>query len=189
MALDIQSITNAINSYLNSISDVGRNVQEAVDASERKRQFTDTLGEAIKAETQKKLVDFPDIPSMIQKNMDSHMRVDTTFPTAQENAAAVTAAKQSSGTETSTDSGNSDAYKGQLSAEALQELAKSGYFSGNLLQSNLFQESTGDTTSSTSSTSAFDTSSLSDLNTKYLLASYLNKNTDTAKSVFGDFQL
>ena len=188
MALDIQGLTKVINSYLSSISEVGQNVQEAMDASERRRQFTDTLGEAIKAETQKKLVDFPDIPSLIQKNMESHMRVDTTFPTAQENAAAVTAAN-SSESASSAGSGNADAYKGQLSAEALQELAKSGYFSGNLVQSNLFNESAEGTTSSSSSSSAFDTSSLSDLNAKYLLSAYVNKNTDAAKSVFGDFSL
>ena len=80
---------------------------------------------------------------------------------------------------------NSDAFKGQLSTEALQELAKSSYFSGNLIQSNLFTTSDEENSSSSMDSG----SSLSDLNTRYLLEAYLKKSSDTSTSIFGDFSL
>lgn len=197
MAFSISDLTNVVNRYLNSISDVGAAASSAAEAAERRTVFRDTLGEAIKAEAQRNLPDFPDISSMIQQNMESHMRVDTTFQakTATDSeagnaAASSDLAKEIANAVTSGSSGsttNTDAFKGQLSTEALQELARSSYFSGNLIQSNLFNEGT-DGVSSSSTDSG---SSLSDLNAKYLLAAYLNKGTDSSSttSVFGDFTL
>ena len=170
MAFSIEGLTNVINKYLNSVSDTGKAINEANVAAENRRVFRDTLGEAIKAQTQKS------IP-------ESRMRVDTTFSEA--STVAATSAASSSD---SASSGNADAFKGQLSTEALQELAKSAYFSTNLIRSDLFNES-GDNSSSSSSLDSGN--SLSDLNAKYLLASYLNnsKSTDAVTSLFGDFSL
>ena len=183
MAFSIEGLTNVINKYLNSVSDTGKAINEANVAAENRRVFRDTLGEAIKAQTQKSIPEFPDIQSLIQQNMESRMRVDTTFSEA--STVAATSAASSSD---SASSGNADAFKGQLSTEALQELAKSAYFSTNLIRSDLFNES-GDNSSSSSSLDSGN--SLSDLNAKYLLASYLNnsKSTDAVTSLFGDFSL
>ena len=111
------------------------------------------------------------------------MRVDTTF--AEATSTSATSAATSSD---SASNQNADAFKGQLSTEALQELAKSAYFSTNLIQSDLFNENSEDSSSSSSLDSG---SSLSDLNAKYLLAAYLNNNktTDTVTGLFGDFSL
>lgn len=203
MAISISGLTEVVNKYLNSISDSGKAVKEVNEAVENRRVFRDTLGEAIKAEIAGKIPEFPDIPSVIQQNMENRMRVDTTFQA--EKAAETSAVSETAGTAAGVSSAdsvkelvkaitssnldsntNADAFKGQLSAEALQELAKSAYFSGNLIQGNLFSESTEGSSSSLSSGSG---SSLSELNAKSLLAAYLNKGTDINTSVFGDFSL
>lgn len=91
--------------------------------------------------------------------------------------------------------GNKDAYSGILSTEALQELSKSQYFSGNLIQDSLFKEDNGTENSSTSTSSAFDGVSLSDLNNKSLLANDILKayaksaTSISPTSIFGDFSL
>ncbi len=102
-----------------------------------------------------------------------------------------------------TKTGNFDAYKGLLSTEALQELSKSQYFSANLIQSSLFEESSGENSGSSGSSSfttnlanalqsgattksPFDDISLSDLNTASLTASgdgSSNASTDLAKAL------
>ncbi len=202
MALSVSGLTEVINKYLNSISDSGKVIKEANEAAENRRVFRDTLGEAIKAEIAGKVPEFPDIPSVIQQNMESRMRVDNTFKTekAAETAPVKEAASATAGTGVSEDAvkelvkaitssdlsstTNADAFKGQLSTEALQELAKSSYFSGNLIQGNLFSESTD-----SSSASSASGNSLSELNARSLLAAYLNKGTDINTSVFGDFSL
>lgn len=100
------------------------------------------------------------------------------------------------------DAGNSDAYKGLLSTEALQELSKSQYFSANLLQSSLFDENADGSSSGADSSfttdlanalqggskaaSPFESISLSDLNTASLTANGAAGNagsTDLAKAL------
>lgn len=214
MSFSISGLTNVVNQYLNSISDVGKAMSDGTSAAEKGISFSNTLGEAIRAEAQRSSVDFPDIKSMVQQNIDSHMRVDTTFEnvastqasattksaTASAISEAVAAASSVNSTNTtdlvkeivnainntnSDSTSNSDAFKGQLSTEALQELAKSSYFSGNLIQSNLFTTSDEENSSSSMDSG----SSLSDLNTRYLLEAYLKKSSDTSTSIFGDFSL
>jgi hypothetical protein len=89
---------------------------------------------------------------------------------------------------------NRDAYSGILSAEALQELSKSQYFSANLIQGSLFNENSDEEKSGSSVTSAFDTASLSDLNNNSLLANslikaYTGSTASSTTSIFGDFTL
>ncbi|MBE5825769.1 MAG: hypothetical protein E7307_03940 [Butyrivibrio sp.] len=203
MALSVSGLTEVINRYLNSISDSGKVIEEATKTSENRRVFRDTLGEAIKAEIAGKTPQFPDIPSVIQQNMESRMRVDTTFDTKEaeetapvKEAAGATAGagvtedmvkelvKAISSSDTASTTANKDAFKGQLSTQALQELAGSSYFSGNLIQSNLFTED-----ADSSSASSASGNGLSELNARSLLAAYLNKGSDIDTSVFGDFLL
>ena len=90
-------------------------------------------------------------------------------------------------------SSNRDAYLGTLSTEALQELSRSQYFSANLIQSSLFDvlnengEKSNDTNSgnSGSTASAFDSLSLSELNTNSLLKSAGLDTDTTAQTING----
>jgi hypothetical protein len=105
---------------------------------------------------------------------------------------AVTAVGRSgsSGAATTSSTTNRDAYLGNLSTEALQELSRSRYFSANLIQSSLFdafnengEKSSGSNSgTSTGAASAFDSLSLSELNTNSLLKS-AGLNTDSTQTI------
>lgn len=98
----------------------------------------------------------------------------------------VTSRSGSSVSATTSSTTNRDAYLGTLSTEALQELSRSRYFSANLIQSSLFdatnengeKSSRSNSGTSGSAASAFDSLSLSELNTNSLLKS-AGLNTDT----------
>lgn len=91
---------------------------------------------------------------------------------------ATTTANKSLAKQVAATNTNKDAYRGTLSTEALQDLSKSQYFSANIIQDSLFKEDNGsENSSNSSSTSAFDGVSLSDLNTNSLLANALSSGT------------
>ena len=214
MSFDISRLTNAVNKYLNSISDVGAQAAQAAQEIADKTRFQTDLNEAIKQNIASKTRDvdtIPDIGAMVQNEVKSATAgIDETFQQingafleiseagksaslAKDSAEAVTGAEKSgSGSKAGTNSnssaaanlktGNTDAYAGTLSADALKELSGSGYFSTNLVASSLFKDEDEDSSSgsSNSSASAFATQSLEQLNTNSLLASALG--TDTATS-------
>ena len=208
MSFDISRLTSAVNKYLNSISDIGRQAAQQSQEIADKAQFQADLSEAIKANIQSKTRDIdtiPDIGAMVQSEIKSATAaIDSTFEQingafleiseagkstslAKDNQAAVSATDKSgtgSSTGTSTKSGNTDAYAGILSADALKELSSSGYFSGNMIAGSLFKTDDEDSTGSSSvSTSPFDTQSLDQLNVNSLLANSLGVSTTASDSL------
>ncbi len=187
MAFDISKLTSAVNKYLNSISDIGNAASKARQEAEEKSRFSLELSEAIKENMQSRMrdeVSVPDISSVVQNEINhSTAGIDATieqingaFETISHAGKVSSVGNQGlSGEMASSDESNFDAYSGALSTEALQELSKSQYFSSNLIQSSLFEDSSEGTTDS-GSKSAFDTVSLSDLNTNSLLSNSLLKS-------------
>ncbi len=204
MSFDISRLTSAVNKYLNSISDIGRQAAQQSQEIADKAQFQADLSEAIKANIQSKTRDvdtIPDIEAMVQSEVKSATAaIDSTFEQingafleiseagkstslAKDNQAAVSATDKS-GTGASTDSGNTDAYAGTLSADALKELSSSGYFSGNMIAGSLFKTDDEDSTGSSSvSTSPFEAQSLDQLNVNSLLANSLGVSTTATDSL------
>ena len=208
MSFDISRLTSAVNKYLNSISDIGKQASQQSQEIADKAQFQADLSEAIKANIQSKTRDvdtIPDIEAMVQNEIKSATAgIDVAFEQingafleiseagksaslAKDNSAAVSAAEKSgSGAAfgSGNKSGNADAYAGILSTDALKELSNSGYFSGNMIAGSLFktddEENSG---SSTVSTSPFEAQSLDQLNVNSLLANSLGVNTTAADSL------
>ena len=153
MSFDISRLTSAVNKYLNSISDIGKQASQQSQEIADKAQFQADLSEAIKANIQSKTRDvdtIPDIGAMVQSEVKSATAaIDSTFEQingafleiseagksaslAKDNSAAVSAAEKSGSGAASGNgnkSGNADAYAGILSTDALKELSSSGYFS------------------------------------------------------------
>ncbi len=177
MAFDISRLVGAVNSHLNSISDISQKAQQMSEEAAARAQFSIDLREAI------------------NQNIQSHMPEGSSFPDyGKEIQSAVRQAVEPSS--------NKDAYSGFLDMEALQDLSKSKYFNVNLIQSTLFDndDSEGEDADkkavTSSATDAFGSGlTLSDLNENSLLAADLIKTygklqkSDVAGSVFGDFLL
>ncbi len=206
MSFDISRLTSAVNKYLNSISDVTASAEKTAQEMADRTQFANDLGEAIRqniASRAKDVAEIPDIQSIVQQQVESATasirstfeRVNGAFVEIQDNTKSSSvkelSASETSGSNANSAATNKDAYAGILSTEALQELSKSQYFSANLLQSSLFDESDGTSTSksnsgtSSSGTSAFDTVSLSDLNLSSLTKSSLG-TTGTASELIAN---
>ena len=199
MAFDISRLTSAVNKYLNSISDIGSKASQAAQEIADKAQFQSDLSEAIKSNIASKTRDMdtiPDIAATVQSEVKSALSgIDSTFEQINgafleisEAGKSTSSAKDSVAASAGADeSGNSDAYKGTLSADALKELSGSGYFSGNLIASSLFKTDDENGTSSgnvnAASTSAFSTLSLDQLNVNSLLANSLGVNSATTDSL------
>jgi|GEM_PF-6851192 len=127
----------------------------------------------------------------IQDSAKATTAADTATASANKSLAnqiSATSANKSLASQVAATNTNRDAYKGTLSTEALQDLSKSQYFSANLIQNSLFKEDNGSESgnSGSSTTSAFDAVSLSDLNTNSLLANALTSgvtNTGNASAL------
>lgn len=174
MSFDISRLTSAVNKYLNSISDIGKQASQQSQEIADKAQFQADLSEAIKANIQSKTRDvdtIPDIEAMVQNEIKSATAgIDVAFEQingafleiseagksaslAKDNSAAVSAAEKSGSGAASGNgnkSGNADAYAGRLSTDALKELSSSGYFSGNMIAGSLFKTDDEDDTGSSS---------------------------------------
>ncbi len=215
MSFDISRLTSAVNKYLNSISDIGTKASQAAQEIADKAQFQSDLSEAIKSNIASRTRDvdtIPDIAATVQSEVKSALSgIDSTFEqingafleiseagknasSAKDSVAAVSGADKS---------GNSDAYAGTLSADALKELSSSGYFSGNMIASSLYKTEDENGTSSgstnalnsassalasslgqnTTGTNPFNTLSLNQLNVHSLLANSLGVNSATADSL------
>ena len=186
MAFDISRLTSAVNKYLNSISDIGTKASQAAQEIADKAQFQSDLSEAIKSNIASKTRDMdtiPDIAATVQSEVKSALSgIDSTFE--QINGAFLEISEAGKITSSAKDSvaaasgagesGNSDAYKGTLSADALKELSGSGYFSGNMIASSLYKTEDENGTSS-GSTSALNSASSA-------LASSLGQNTTGANA-------
>lgn len=215
MAFDISRLTSAVNKYLNSISDIGSKASQAAQEIADKTQFQSDLSEAIKSNIASKTRDvdtIPDIAATVQSEVESALSgIDSTFEQINgafleisEAGKSASSAKDSvAATSGAGESGNSDAYKGTLSADALKELSSSGYFSGNMIASSLFKTddengtSSGSTSALNSASSAlasslgqnitgtnpFSTLSLDQLNVNSLLANSLGVNSTTSDSL------
>ena len=237
MSFDISRLTSAVNKYLNSISDIGRQAAQQSQEIADKAQFQADLSEAIKANIQSKTRDvdtIPDIEAMVQSEIKSATAaIDSTFEQingafleiseagkstslAKDKSAAVSAAEKSasgsaSGSGNKSDAGteirfgNADAYAGRLSTDALKELSRSGYFSGNMIAGSLFKTDDEDSTGSSSvgtgalsslssaltsaqgqnaaAISPFEAQSLDQLNVNSLLVNSLGVNTTASDSL------
>ena len=174
MSFDISRLTSAVNKYLNSISDIGKQASQQSQEIADKAQFQADLSEAIKANIQSKTRDvdtIPDIGAMVQSEVKSATAgIDVAFEQingafleiseagksaslAKDNSAAVSAAEKSGSGAASGNgnkSGNADAYAGILSTDALKELSNLGYFSGNMIAGSLFKTDDEDDTGSSS---------------------------------------
>ncbi len=164
MSFDISKLTNAVNKYLNSISDVSAAAQRAAQEIEEKSRFSAELSDAIKQNIESRMrqpEEMPDIAAAVQNQVQQAVgTIDSTFEQVNgafeeiRNAGRVSATTEAAATSgqasgsaqtaastaqtAASGSGNFDAYSGLLSTEALQELSKSQYFSANLIQSSLF---------------------------------------------------
>lgn len=126
MSFDISRLTSAVNKYLNSISDIGKQASQQSQEIADKAQFQADLSEAIKANIQSKTRDvdtIPDIEAMVQNEIKSATAgIDSTFEQingafleiseagksaslGKDNAAAVSAADKS-GNDAASGSGN-----------------------------------------------------------------------------------
>ena len=179
MAFDIAKLTEGVNKYLNSISDVAKTAQKINEEVEERSRFSMELSEAIKQniESRQKNVDtVPDIEFEVKSAVSQAMSgLDNTFNQIDgafeslKSAGKVMEVKDSSGADTAKSgtegdakdstsalqaqsalSGNRNAYAGVLSTEALQELSRSQYFSANLIQSSLFDTDNADSSDDSS---------------------------------------
>ncbi len=214
MAFDISKLTSAVNKYLNSISDVSEVARKASEEIEQKSRFRTELSDAIRQNIEGRMRDaevVPDISESVKNQVQTAVssidatieQINGAFESIQ-GAGKVSEATGSGNTQADdSNTGNSDAYKGPLSAEALQELSRSQYFSANLVQSSLFEEKSGENSGSSGSSSfktnlvnalqsgattqsPFDNISLSDLNTASLTAGgddSSNASTDLSKAL------
>ena len=160
MSFDISRLTSAVNKYLNSISDIGTKASQAAQEIADKAQFQSDLSEAIKSNIASKTRDvdtIPDIAATVQSEVKSALSgIDSTFEQINgafleisEAGKSASSAKDSVAAASGADkSGNSDAYAGTLSADALKELSSSGYFSGNMIASSLYKTEDENGTSS-----------------------------------------
>ncbi len=203
MSFDISKLTIAVNKYLNSISEISSLAERTQQEIADRTQFSTELSSAIRENIESRMRDrvtMPDLGSLVQdravQSVGAEDRV-TQAGIAQDKAIKASALQGKDA------QGNGDAYNGALSAQALQDLSKSRYFSANLIQDSLFKEDDGSGSSdsgtgggyfgtagrtignsysgtgnsSISGTSPFDTVSLSDLNTNSLLANALTSGT------------
>ena len=199
MAFDISKLTSAVNRYLNSISDVSEVARKASEEIEQKSRFKTELSDAIRQNIEGRMRDaaeVPDISENVRNQVESAVssidltieQINGAFESIQGAGKVSEASGMGSAEADGTDSakaGNADAYKGLLGTEALQELSRSQYFSANLIQSSLFEGSSGENSgtsgsssltanlanalqSGTATVSPFDNISLSDLNTASL---------------------
>ena len=186
MALDLTRLTNAVNKYLNSISSVNSAAQKAAQEIESRTAFATELKDAIAQNIQSRTRDevaMPNIAEEIQTRISQATgSIDNEIQQINGSFEAIREAGNASAGRNATE-GNADAYMGELSTEALQELSKSQYFSANLLQTSLFdvldENGAKSSGNSSSTSSAFDTLSLSDLNTNALLK---NAGLDTTSA-------
>ena len=214
MAFDISKLTSAVNKYLNSVSDVSAAAKKASEEIEQKSRFKAELSDAIRQNIESRMrqpEDIPDIAATVRNQIQQAVgSIDATFEQVNgafddiRNAGKVPEVSESAAQDSSKEdiTGNSDAYKGLLSTEALQELSKSQYFSANLLQSSLFDENADGSSSGADSSfttdlanalqggskaaSPFESISLSDLNTASLTTNGAAGNagsTDLAKAL------
>ncbi len=200
MSFDISKLTTIVNKYLNSISDVSNLSKKAEADLEAKTRFSIELGDAIRQNIESRMRDeavVPDISEQVNSAVgQTSSRIDATIEQingAFESISSVGGASSvNSGSSMSvSDSSNSDAYSGTLSPEALQELSKSQYFSSNLIQSSLLDmNSSGDgQESSASSGSSLEGLSLSDLNSRSLLANSFSQAVGSLSSDEGTADL
>ena len=193
MSFDISKLTSVVNKYLNSISEVSNLGQKIQQEIADKGRFSVELSSAIQKEIDSAFEKTADTEKVLSMMANANAVTDTS---AVANAGDAAATKVSGvGSATAATNDNRDAYSGILSTEALQELSKSGYFSGNLIQDSLFKEDNSTENNSTSSSSAFEGASLQDLNNNSLLANDILKayaksaTSISPTSIFGDFSL
>ncbi len=219
MAFDISKLTSAVNKYLNSLSEISYAAKRSNEEIVERAQFSVDLKDAIAQNMQSMLRDDNEIPD-IAKEVQSVItkatnQMDNTVQQINGSFEAMRDAQQKNSKvspteESSSYSGNHDAYTGLLSTEALQDLSKSQYFSANLIQNALMKFNEEEEEEASASLSGLNTTSLlansltsenavtdilktanttdsSDL-AKALMKAYANSGislTDT--SVFGDF--
>ena len=205
MSFDISKLTSVVNKYLNSISEVSNLGQKIQQEIADKGRFSVELSSAIQKEIDSAFEKTADTEKVLSMMANANAVTDTsavantadTAATKVSGVASATAATKVSGvgSAAAATNDNRDAYSGILSTEALQELSKSGYFSGNLIQDSLFKEDNSTENNNTSSSSAFEGVSLSDLNNNSLLANDILKayaksaTSISPTSIFGDFSL
>ncbi|MBR1669357.1 MAG: hypothetical protein IJ695_01535 [Butyrivibrio sp.] len=180
MAFDISKLTEGVNKYLNSISEVGKAAQKINEELEARSRFSVELGEAIKQNIQSRLKGMDSVPDIefevksavseaIASLDNTFNQIDGAFESIKSagkvmevtDSTGADAAKSDTGEEVKDKnsaaeaitalSGNRNAYAGVLSTEALQELSKSQYFSANLVQSSLFDTGNEDSSDESSS--------------------------------------
>lgn len=180
MAFDVSKLTEGVNKYLNSISEVGKAAQKINEELEARSRFSVELGEAIKQNIQSRLKSMdtvPDIEFEVKSAVsEATASLDNTFNQIDgafesiKSAGKVMEVTDSTGADAEKPdtgeegkdknsaaeaitalSGNRNAYAGVLSTEALQELSKSQYFSANLVQSSLFDTKDKDSSDDLSS--------------------------------------
>lgn len=221
MAFDISKLTNVVNKYLYSISDVAKLLEKYEGASEEEK-FAAYMRDALSAQgakttdtatgqagtngsaavsgvasasdnsrstrtvqqvqaPQENTADRYHLADTIQNNIKEHMRVDTTF-------SKVNASTSSGNASDSTAAGSSSS---STDVQRFQDLAKSGYFSSDLVMNSLF-----DTGNKDDGLSDFDNAANSsilksgNISTDTLLAAYKsNKSAADVTSIFGDFTL
>lgn len=167
MAFDISRLSNAVNKYLNSISDVANAAKKSSQEIEERTRFATDLKDAIRQNIEARTrndISMPDIAAQVKEQVaqatsaiDSQIQqINGSFEairgaraatsgsnagldSADSNASAASSlAKAVAASANGQNVSNYDAYNGMLSTEALQELSKSQYFSSNLIQSSLF---------------------------------------------------
>ncbi len=182
MSFDISRLTNAVNKYLNSISDVGAAASKASAEIADRTQFASDLGDAIKrniASRTREMDSVPDVEAIVKGQVEQATSgINSTFEQVNGAFLEISGAGRSASAKDNSD--NHDAYAGTLSADALKELSNSQYFSANLIQSSLFQES--DEEDSSSTTDSFNSKTLDQLNTDSLTANALGKSADAGSS-------
>ncbi|RKM57918.1 hypothetical protein D6855_12780 [Butyrivibrio sp. CB08] len=180
-----QNIENRIHDQV-TMPDIGKQVQDTVEAKVQQavssidntfEQLNGAFEEIRKAGAANAVTD-------TDKAVEATKAADATNPLAKAvasgtAASGITSTTGATGANALNTNTNRDAYSGTLSTEALQDLSKSQYFSANLIQSSLFNEGNDSENKSSNGTSAFDTVSLSDLNTNSLLANALTSGNVT----------
>ena len=180
MAFDISKLTEGVNKYLNSISEVGKAAQKINEELEARSRFSVELGESIKQNIQSRIKSMDTVPDIefevksavseaIASLDNTFNQIDGAFESIKSagkvmevtDSTGADAAKPDTGEEGKDKnsaaeaitalSGNRNAYAGVLSTEALQELSKSQYFSANLVQSSLFDTGNEDSSDDSSS--------------------------------------
>ena len=189
MSFDISKLTNAVNRYLNSISEVSNIARKTQEEIESRTRFSTELSTAIQKDIQNRINEidsafdqingaFEEIRSAGAASTVHHEAENTTASSLAVSATRnVSEASESANLKSD---GNGDAYSGVLSTKALQDLSKSRYFSSDLIQSSLFKDDSEKDNSASSGSSALEGVSLSDLNKNSLLASSLTGSGEAA---------